>query len=115
MRIVFKICPATEWADAERSGTFRGSPLDMRDGYIHLSTAVQVADTAARHFARIDGLMLVAVDAEALGHALKWEAARDGALFPHLYGPLSLGAVLWARPLRLDADGRHVFTDLTAR
>jgi uncharacterized protein (DUF952 family) len=114
VHIVFKICRGEEWAQAEPAGSFLGSGIDARDGYIHLSTAEQVADTAARHFAGIDGLVLVAVDTDALGPALKWEPSRGGALFPHLYGPLPLGAVLWTRPLPRDAGGRHVLGDLTS-
>ncbi len=112
MRTIFKLCRASEWAEAERSGTFLGSPVDLRDGYIHFSTAEQVADTAARHFAGVDGLTLLAVDADTLGSALRWEPSRGGALFPHLYGPLPVASVLWVRALPLDASGRHVFPDL---
>ena len=110
MRTIFKLCRASEWAEAERSGTFLGSPVDLRDGYIHFSTAEQVADTAARHFAGVDGLTLLAVDADTLGSALRWEPSRGGALFPHLYGPLPVASVLWVRALPLDASGRHVFS-----
>ena len=112
MRTIFKLCRASEWAEAERAGTFLGSPVDLRDGYIHFSTAEQVADTAARHFAGVDGLTLLAVDADTLGSALRWEPSRGGALFPHLYGPLPVASVLWVRALPLDASGRHVFPDL---
>jgi len=112
LRIIFKICRALEWAEAERSGAFQGSPVDLRDGYIHFSTAEQVVDTAARHFAGVDGLMLLAVDADTLGSTLRWEPSRGGALFPHLYGPLPVASVLWVRALPLDASGRHVFPDL---
>jgi uncharacterized protein (DUF952 family) len=112
LRIIFKICRASEWAEAERSGTFRGSAVDLRDGYIHFSTAEQVADTAARHFAGMTGLKLVAVDADSLGRALMWEPSRGGALFPHLYGELAVGNALWIRDLPLDASGRHAFPDL---
>ena len=112
MRTIFKLCRASEWAEAERSGTLLGSPVDLRDGYIHFSTAEQVADTAARHFAGVDGLTLLAVDADILGSALRWEPSRGGALFPHLYGPLPVASVLWVRALPLDASGRHVFPDL---
>jgi uncharacterized protein (DUF952 family) len=111
-RKVFKICRAPEWAEAERSGAYRGSPVDLRDGYIHFSTAEQVADTAAKHFAGVDGLKLLAVDADTLGSALKWEPSRGGALFPHLYDQLSVARVLWVRALPLDAAGRHVIPDL---
>lgn len=113
LRTIFKICRASEWAEAERSGTFRGSPIDLRDGYIHFSTAEQVVATAAMHFAGVDGLKLVAVDADALGPALKWEPARGGSLFPHLYGSLAIANVLWVRALSLDEAGRHVFPDLS--
>jgi uncharacterized protein (DUF952 family) len=112
LRTIFKLCRASEWAEAERSGTFLGSPVDLRDGYIHFSTAEQVVDTAARHFAGVDGLMLLAVDADTLGSTLRWEPSRGCALFPHLYGPLPVASVLWMRALPLDASGRHVFPDL---
>ena len=109
MAIIFKICRAAEWAEAVRGGAFRGSAVDLRDGYIHFSTAAQVAETAARHFAGQTDLVLVAVDAESLGEALKWEPSRSGALFPHLYGELPVTAALWVKPLPLDNEGRHVF------
>ncbi len=112
MRTIFKLCRASEWAEAERSGTFRGSPVDLRDGYIHFSTAEQVADTAVMHFSGIDGLKLLAVDADILGSALRWEPSRGGALFPHLYGQLPVARVLWVQALPLDLAGRHVFPDL---
>jgi len=110
--IIYKICETALWRAAERSGVFHGAPVDARDGFIHFSTAAQVHDTAVRHFAGADDLVLVAVDADALGAALKWETSRGGELFPHLYGALPLAAVLWARPLPLGADGRHVFPEL---
>lgn len=110
--IIFKICPADLWARAEADGAFHGAPVDLTDGYIHFSTAVQVRETAARHFAGASGLKLVAVAAPPLGAALKWEPSRGGDLFPHLYGPLALSAVLWVRDLPLGADGVHVFPDL---
>jgi uncharacterized protein (DUF952 family) len=110
-RIIYKICDRAGWDAAERSGIFRGTAVDARDGFIHFSAAVQVRDTAAKHFGRRTDLMLIAVDAAVLGDALKWEVSRDGALFPHLYGALPLTAVLWARPLALGGDGRHVFAE----
>jgi uncharacterized protein (DUF952 family) len=109
---IYKICSAELWRDAQRAGLFRGAPLDERDGFIHFSTAAQVAETAARHFAGAAGQVLVAVDAGMLDGALKWEPSRGGDLFPHLFGALSLTAVLWAVPLPLGADGRHVFPEL---
>jgi uncharacterized protein (DUF952 family) len=114
MTTIYKICEAALWAHAQRDGAFAGSAVDFADGYIHFSTAAQVAATAARHFAGMSSLVVVAVEAEKLGSALKWERARDGALFPHLYGALPLAAVRWAKPLRLDDDGRHMFPPLEA-
>jgi len=109
-RLVFKIVPAALWEACQASGRFEGSPVDQRDGFIHFSTAAQVRETAARHFAREGGLVLVAVRAEPL--PLRWEPSRGGDLFPHLYGPLPLDAVAWVRPLPLAPDGRHVFPEL---
>ncbi len=109
MAIIFKICRAAEWAQAVVDGVFRGSAADLRDGYIHFSTVAQVAETAARHFAAQSDLVLVAVDAAALGDKLKWEPSRGGALFPHLYGELPVTAALWVKPLPLDSAGLHVF------
>lgn len=111
MPIVYKICPAHLWREAERVGAFRGSEHDRRDGFIHFSTAEQVADTAARHFAGQHDLLLVAVDADRLGKALKWEPSRGGALFPHLYRDLDFAAVVQVAPLPLGPDGRHRFPD----
>ena len=110
--VIYKICDAVQWRQAERCGAFQGAGIDAQDGYIHLSGPGQVAETAAKHFAGLAGLVLVAIDAAALGAALKWERSRGGALFPHLYGALALDAVLWAKPLPLGADGRHVFPEL---
>ena len=112
MTTIYKICQAVQWAEAERTGEFRGSAADLADGYIHFSTAGQVADTAAKHFAGMPDLVLVAVEAEDLRGALRWEPSRGGALFPHLYGVLPLSAVTWVKPLRLGADGRHLFPEL---
>jgi uncharacterized protein (DUF952 family) len=111
-QVVYKICRADEWRDAERAGAFRGAAIDLADGYIHFSNAEQVAETAARHFAGAGDLVLVAVATAALGPALKWEPSRGGALFPHLYGALALDAVLWVKPLPLGHDGRHDFPEL---
>jgi uncharacterized protein (DUF952 family) len=107
--MIYKICTASEWREAERLGSFPGSTVDRRDGFIHFSTAEQAAETAARHFAGQRDLVLIAVDADALGAALKWEPSRGGALFPHLYGELPVSAVQGVTALPLDAEGRHVF------
>jgi uncharacterized protein (DUF952 family) len=108
---VYKICPEALWREAENSGSFSGAPIDIADGFIHFSTASQVEETAARHFAGQADLLLVAVDAEKLGPALKYEPSRGGALFPHLYGSFDLSAVIWAKPLPLGPNG-HQFPPL---
>jgi uncharacterized protein (DUF952 family) len=109
---IYKICEREAWRAAEADGTFSGSDVDQRDGFIHFSTAAQVAETAAKHFAGQPGLMLVAVDGDALGPALKWERSRGNGLFPHLYAALPLSAVRWARPLPDQIDGRRAFPEL---
>jgi uncharacterized protein (DUF952 family) len=112
MTTIYKICDAARWSEAERDGEFHGSAADLADGYIHFSAATQLAETAARHFAGMSDLVLVVVEAEGLGGALKWEPSRGGALFPHLYGALPLRAVRWVRPLRIDDNGRHILPPL---
>ena len=112
MALIYKICPRALWQEAERDRAFRGAPVDLADGYIHFSTAGQVRETAARHFAGQDDLVLVAVEAAALGPALKWERSRGGALFPHLYGDLRLHSVRSVESLRLGTDGVHRFPSL---
>ena len=107
-RIVYKILTRADWEEALRAGRYAGSQDDVRDGFIHLSAASQVAGTAARHFRGIEDLVLVALDSERLGSALKWEPSRGGALFPHYYGPLPADAALWSKPLPLGADGMPV-------
>jgi uncharacterized protein (DUF952 family) len=110
--LVYKIAAAGEWTEAERGGVFEGAAVDRADGFIHFSTAGQAPDTAAKWFAGRDDLTLAAIDAEALGGALRWEPSRGWALFPHLYGPLPMSAVVGSRPLRVGPDGRHVFGSL---
>lgn len=107
--IIYHMCRREEWHAAEAAGVYRGSSQDAADGFIHFSTAAQLAASAAKHRAGQRDLVLIAVDAAMLGHRLKWEPARDGALFPHLYGSLPIKAVRWIEPLPLGADGRHVF------
>ncbi len=106
---IYKIATGLEWQAAERTGRYDGAPIDLADGFIHFSTAEQVRETAAKHFAGQTGLVLVEVDAQALGDALKYEISRGGAPFPHLYAPLDLTAVTRSWPLALDAQGQHVF------
>ncbi|MBN9256950.1 MULTISPECIES: DUF952 domain-containing protein [unclassified Mesorhizobium] len=113
-RIVYKIAPEALWREAESIGRFTGAPIDVADGFIHFSTASQVRETAARHFAGQADLLLIAIDGARLGDALKYEVSRGGALFPHLYAPLDLGAVLWVRPMPLGDDGAHRFSALEA-
>ena len=111
-RIIYKIVPREIWQEARSSGVFRGAAIDLDDGYIHFSTAAQAVETAARHFAGVENLLLVAVDTDALGAALRFEPSRGGDLFPHLYANLPLDAVLWEKPLPLGADGQHVFPEM---
>lgn len=106
--LIYKIFRAPEWAALDANGETAGAPIDLADGYIHFSTAKQAAETAAKHFAGVDGLMLAALDADMLGDTLKWEVSRGDTLFPHLYRKLKRGDVLWAEPLPLK-DGAHVF------
>lgn len=94
VRTIYKICPASAWRDAQLQGIYRGSADDARDGFIHFSTAAQVAETARKHFAGQTNLLLIAVDPDALGDALRFEPSRGGDLFPHLYAALDLGAVI---------------------
>ena len=112
VRTIYKICPASAWREAERSGVYRGSADDARDGFIHFSTASQVAGTAKKHFFGQTGLFLIAVDADELGEALRWEPSRGGELFPHLYGELDLGAVTAVLDLRARSDGDHDVPEL---
>ncbi|MDP2410946.1 MAG: DUF952 domain-containing protein [Pseudolabrys sp.] len=108
MTVIYKIVPAALWRDAESNGVFNGSEHDSRDGFIHFSSAAQVAETAAKHFTGQSELLLVHVDTAPLGDRLKWEPSRGGALFPHLYGPLDLAAVVKCEPLPLGPAGHHV-------
>lgn len=112
--IIYKICPERLWREAGVTGVFAGAGIDLADGYIHFSTAEQVRETAAKHFAGQHDLLLIAVDTTALGAALKYEPSRGGALFPHLYAPLDLKAVKWVRALPLGPDGNHLFPELDA-
>jgi uncharacterized protein (DUF952 family) len=110
---IYKIAPTALWGEAEKAGQFTGAPIDVADGYIHFSTRAQVEETAARHFAGQGDLVLAAIDANALGVALRYEPSRGGAMFPHLYGVLPMSAVRWVRPLRLGTQG-HEFPELDA-
>jgi len=109
---IYHMCRREEWDAARATGVYAGSSQDQADGFIHFSGAEHVVASAAKHRAGQSGLVLIAVDAATLGPALRCEASRGGALFPHLYGPLPVAAVRWAKPLPLGADGRHVFPPL---
>lgn len=111
MATIYKIAPIALWRAAEAAGRFDGAPVDLADGYIHFSTAGQVRETAAKHFAGQSDLVLVAVEADALGPDLKWEPSRGGDLFPHLYRSLRIDEVVWFAPLSLGDDGAHQFPD----
>ena len=112
MTLIYKIVAADEWRAAEAAGAYAGSAADRADGFIHFSTAAQARGTAAKWFAGRADLLLVAVEAEALGENLRWEPSRGGALFPHLHAPLPISVVRWSRPLPLGACGRHDFGSL---
>lgn len=109
--LIYKIFRASEWAALDAEGETAGAPVDLADGFVHFSTAAQAEETAARHFAGEDGLVLLACDGDALGDALKWETSRGGALFPHLYRKLRRSDVLWTAPLPRGGDGAHVFPE----
>src|SRR5262249_511611 len=112
VRTIYKITPASAWREAERQGVYRGSSDDLRDGYIHFSTASQAAETARKHYFGQTGLFLIAVDSAALGDALRWEPSRNDELFPHLYGELDLGAVTAVLDMRTRSDGSHEIPEL---
>jgi len=105
---IYKILADAAYEAAKNEGRFLGTADDLRDGYIHFSAGHQVAGTLAKHFAGQQALVLLEVDADRLGTALKWEKSRDGELFPHLYGPLELDAIVAETPLELDDDNCHI-------
>jgi uncharacterized protein (DUF952 family) len=111
MATIYKICPAAMWEAAVATGVFTGSPVDLKDGFIHFSTAAQAEETAAKHFAGQDSLVLAAFNDGALS-PLRYEPSRGGQLFPHLYGPLDPKLALWVKPLPLRANGSHSFPEL---
>lgn len=108
LMLIFKIFRSEEWADLRKNGETTGAPIDVADGYVHFSTAAQAPETAAKYFADVEGLFLVAVDTDAVGDALKWEKSRGDAMFPHLYRKMSLEDVVWAQPLPIE-KGVHQF------
>ncbi|GGE39493.1 DUF952 domain-containing protein [Actibacterium pelagium] len=108
--LIYKIFRRPEWDAFQAESRTKGAPVDLADGYIHISTAAQVAETAAKHFTKESDLVLVALDDAALGDALKWEPSRGGALFPHLYRELLAEDVVWDKSLPLGATG-HIFPE----
>ena len=108
--ILFKVVPRELWEQAEAAGTFTGSPIDVEDGFIHLSSASQVRETVAKHFAGQDDLLIVSIRESAIKD-LRWEPSRGGALFPHIYGPLTLESVQRVDALQLAEDGAHQFPE----
>lgn len=109
--LILKIFRPEEWAVMQRDGATSGAPIDVADGFVHFSTPAQVAETAARYFAEVPDLILVAVQADTLGEDLTWETSRGGDLFPHLYRDFRMSDVLWSAPLPWEG-GRHIFPDL---
>lgn len=101
----YKVLTAAQMHALEHDGSFSGAPVDLADGYIHMSARDQLTETVDKHFAGQDDLWVAAVDLEALGDAVKWEVSRGGAEFPHLYAPLPLDAVVAYSPLERGADG----------
>ncbi|KQW82562.1 DUF952 domain-containing protein [Brevundimonas sp. Root1279] len=109
--VAYKLVDRAEWEAARPSGAYGGSAVDLADGYIHMSTSAQLAETARRHYAGRSDLVLVTVDCTWLSETLKWEASRGGDLFPHLYAPLPFAAAVAERGLSVDAEGTLKFED----
>jgi uncharacterized protein (DUF952 family) len=103
--VAYKVLRGGELAALEASGRFDGAPVDLADGYIHLSTAAQLGETIAKHFAGQTDIQIAAIDLAALGGAVKWEPSRGGQLFPHVYGPITLDVVIAYSPLAQEPDG----------
>ena len=114
MTRVYKLLTRAEWAAAEATGLFEGSPVDLADGFIHFSTAAQAPETGRRYFSGIADLVIVGFEDTALGAGLTWEPSRGGDLFPHLYGPLPTALAVEVKDVVLDADGSPVLEGLEA-
>ncbi|PCJ82921.1 MAG: dihydroorotate dehydrogenase [Hyphomicrobiales bacterium] len=108
---IYKLLTSEQWQDFSNKGVFLGAPIDLADGYIHFSTAAQAAETAAKHFSAVEGLVIAQVSVEPIKDHIKWEPSRGGALFPHLYTTLPLDAVTQSAELLLTPDGLHIFPD----
>ncbi|EGD58592.1 hypothetical protein Y88_0649 [Novosphingobium nitrogenifigens DSM 19370] len=107
-QIAWKVLTGPQWTAWQENGIFLGAPVDLADGYIHMSAAEQVTETVEKHFAGQEGLVVVRVDLGALGEAIRWEPSRGGALFPHAYAPMPIGVAIAHAPLSRDADGKVV-------
>ena len=107
---IFKILLPHEWRNLQRDQQTAGAPIDVKDGYIHFSTAAQLRETAAKHFTLEKEIFVLAFDTDQMDGTLKWEVSRGGELFPHLYGHLNIRTVLWHEAVKLK-DGWHQFSD----
>ena len=110
LMLIYKIFRTDEWADLQKYGSSDGAPVDRSDGFVHFSTAEQAAETAAKHFAGIEGLTLLACETDAMGDDLKWEVSRGSALFPHLYRQIRMSDVVWSRALPIHGQ-THQFPE----
>ncbi len=113
-KLIYKIVTAAQWAEAEELGEFLGAPIDLEDGYMHFSTSAQVVETVEKHFHGQLDLLIVSVDADGLGEALKWEPSRGGDLFPHLYANLAMTSVISVDDLPMGKGGKHMFPEAFA-
>jgi len=103
----YKLLTQDQWLDWKATGSFTGAPVDIADGYIHMSTREQARETAEKWFAGVDPLILVMIDLPALGDTVRWEPSRGGQLFPHVYGDIPMSAVSGNSRLRVQSDGTH--------
>lgn len=103
--LIYKVLRAAEWQALQDAGETAGAPVDLADGFVHFSTAAQLPQTLARHFAGEAGLVLLACETDDMGGALRWEPSRGGALFPHLYRALRIGDIIWTRPVGVGPEG----------
>ena len=110
--LIYKIFRADEWSRLQADGASDGAPIDVQDGFVHFSTAEQAAETAAKHFAGVEGLTLLACNADAMGKDLRWEVSRGGALFPHLYRQIRMTDAVWSRPLPFDGHAHRFPEDM---
>ena len=105
--LIYKIFRADEWATLQEHGASDGAPIDISDGFVHFSTDEQVAETASKYFAGVEGLVLLACSVDGMGDDLKWEVSRGGDLFPHLYRQIRMTDVVWSRPLPCNGQTHH--------